>query len=196
MRNRESKLAGCEPEGEAMPENRAYGCLFCTTGKERAVAWQLERVCPEVRTMVARQEKHRTVKGQKSKIESVLLPGYVFFDAPVDMQPYTHFPWDNVIRVLTMDHGVWQLTGEDRRFAAWLFRYDGLLCFSRAYQEGDRIRIISGPLKDLEGSIKRIDRRGRSGQVCLTFNGRTITTWLGFDLVDSLEQPEWSKRET
>lgn len=36
----------------------------------------------------------------------------------------------------------------------------------------------------MEGKILRVDKRGRSGQVTLEFNGRTIPIWLGFELID------------
>lgn len=161
---------------------RVYGCLFCTTGKEMAVAQMVQTVRPDVRAIAARMEKHKSVQGKKSKIEAILLPSYVFFEAPGDMRSISWMPTENVIRVLSQD-GIWQLSGEDERFARWLFRYDGLLSFSKAYQEGDRIRIISGPLKDMEGHLRRVDKRGRSGQVALEFHHRTILAWLGFDLV-------------
>jgi hypothetical protein len=77
-----------------------------------------------------------------------------------------------------MDSGIWQLQGEDERFVRWLFQYDGLLGFSKAYKEGDRIRIISGPLKDMEGKIRRVDKRGMSGQVILSFYGKDVPVWL------------------
>lgn len=93
----------------------------------------------------------------------------------------------NVIRVLYTDNGRWQLQGEDERFVQWLFQYDGLLGFSRAYQEGDHIRIVSGPLKDMEGRIRRVDKRGLSGQVVLSFQGRDIPVWLGFELIDPIK---------
>lgn len=50
------------------------------------------------------------------------------------------------------------------------FNITGSLAFLRhiqAYKEKDRIRIVSGPLKDMEGKIKRVDKRGCSGQVIL-----------------------------
>ena len=146
------------------------------------VAQMVQTIRPDVRAIVARMEKHKSVQGKKSKIEAILLPSYVFFEAPEDMQSISWMPTENVIRVLSQD-GIWQLSGEDERFAKWLFRYDGLLSFSKAYKEGDRIHIISGPLKDMEGHVKRVDKRGHSGQVALEFNRRTIMVWLGFDLV-------------
>ena len=186
MRDREIRVAGAPPEGEALPEKRAYGCLFCITGKEKVVAEELECVCPGIRAIAARQEKHKSVKGRKMKTEAVFLPSYVFFEAPWSFQPVEAFPHDNIIRVLTVERGIWQLSGEDEHFARWLFSYNGLLEFSKAYREGSKVRIASGPLKDMEGRIQRIDKRGRSGQVVLEFNGKTMPVWLGFDLLDTI----------
>lgn len=169
-----------------MSENNAYGCVFCITGKEALVAEQIEAACPGVRALTARWEKHKSVNGKKSKVQAVLLPSYVFFRAPRDFSSFSCFPQENVIRILQTDRHAWQLTGADEQFARWLFSYDGLLSFSKAYQEGTRIRIVSGPLKDMEGSVQRIDRRGRSGQVTLSFNGKPVTVWLGFDLLETL----------
>ena len=194
------KHAPCEKsEGEAMrkngindhfpsyddeqPEGMSYGCLFCITGKEQSVADQIQTVCPNVRATTMRQLKHRTCKKVKTKEEVILLPSYVFFEAPSSMEPSVEFPTQNIIRILFLDKGVWQLRGEDERFVKWLFRYDGLLGFSQAYKEGDQIRIVSGPLKDMEGKIRRVDKRGMSGQVVLYFYGKEIPVWLGFELI-------------
>lgn len=162
---------------------KVYGCVFCTTGKEVAVARMIEAANPTVRAIAARQEKHKSDQGKKSKVVAVLLPSYVFFEAPDDFDAVGQLSVTDVIRVLSYE-GDWRLMGEDERFARWLFRYDGLLNFSKAYQEGTRIRIVSGPLKDMEGQIRRIDRRGRSGQVALEFNNKVTLVWLGFELID------------
>jgi transcriptional antiterminator NusG len=177
---------GVDAEGGAMSDHimRAYGCLFCTTGKELVFADCLQKACPEVKAIAARQGKYKSVKGHKSRIDTVIMPGYVFFSAPMDTNPFTCFPRDNLIKILTVDKGTWQLSGDDERFAKWLFKYDGLLNFSKAYREGERIRIVSGPLKDMEGQIKRIDKRGRSGQVILRFGGISTKVWLGFDIIE------------
>ena len=103
------------------------------------------------------------------------------------MEPSVEFPRQNIIRILSTDDGMWQLQGEDERFVKWLFQYDGLLGFSQAYKENDRIRIISGPLKDMEGKIKQVDKRGKSGQVVLSFYGKEMSVWLGFELIESIQ---------
>ena len=178
------EAAGGEGAREDQPFE--YGCLFCVTGREELVAERIRDNCPNVHAVTMRKMKYRTSRGVKSSEESLLLPGYVFCRAAADADPMGALPKIDVIRILTTDNGEWRLCGGDRRFAEWLFRYDGLLDFSKAYREGERIRIIAGPLKDMEGKIVRIDKRGRSGQIIVDFHDRPITIWLGFELVDAL----------
>ena len=185
---REDELAGHIPETEdEQPQERSFGCLFCITGKEQSIVDQIQTSCPDVRATAMRQLKYRTCKKVKTQEEAILLPSYVFFEAPSTMEPSVEFPRQNIIRILSTDDGMWQLQGEDERFVKWLFQYDGLLGFSQAYKENDRIRIISGPLKDMEGKIKRVDKRGKSGQVVLSFYGTEISVWLGFELIESIQ---------
>ena len=169
---------------ENAKSNTACGCLFCITGKECLVAMRVQTQYPQIHAVAVRKEKHITREGRKLRAEAVLLPSYVFFEAPADADVSTLAELQDVIRILSMDAGVWQLQGEDERFARWLLGYDGLLSFSQAHREGDHIRILRGPLKDMEGRIVRVDKRGRSGQVLLNFNGREIAVWLGFELVE------------
>ena len=185
---REDELAGHIPETEdEQPQERSFGCLFCITGKEQSIVDQIQTSCPDVRATAMRQLKYRTCKKVKTQEEAILLPSYVFFEAPSTMEPSVEFPRQNIIRILSTDDGMWQLQGEDERFVKWLFQYDGLLGFSQAYKENDRIRIISGPLKDMEGKIKQVDKRGKSGQVVLSFYGKEISVWLGFELIESIQ---------
>ena len=178
---------GAQPiEANAHEKNIAYGCLFCMTGKEQSVAERVQVACPDVRAITMRKIKYRVCKKVKRTEEAIVLPGYVFFQAPSYIEPVLVFPKQNVIRTLSME-GDWRLRGADEEFARWLFRYDGLLSLSQAYRDGDRIRIISGPLKDMEGRIRRVDKRGMSGQVLLSFNGREIPTWLSFELIDRMD---------
>mgnify|MGYP002558376950 FL=1 len=173
-------------EADAHEEGVAYGCLFCVTGKEMIVAENIQAACPEVRAIAMRKIKYRTSKKVKRTEEGIVLPGYVFFKAPSHIEPVVIFPRQNVIRTLSME-GDWRLHGADEEFTRWLFHYDGLLSLSQAYRDGDRIRIISGPLKDMEGRIRRVDKHGMSGQVLLSFNGREIPTWLSFELIDRMD---------
>ena len=124
-------LPSCNDENS---QDKSYGYLFCKTGKEQSVAEQIQATCPNVRATTMRQMKYRTCKKVKTQEEAILLPSYVFFEAPSSMEPSIEFPTQNIIRVLSLDSGIWQLQGEDERFVRWIFQYDGLLGFSKAYK--------------------------------------------------------------
>jgi len=162
-----------------------YGCVFCVTGKERDAAQHIEQAYGHVRTMVARRLKLKTVQGRTHPEEEVLYPGYVFIKVPSRGEmPLTLQKDANIISLLTTNEGEWRLYGNDARVVQWLFSYDGLIAYSQAYQEGDQVRIISGPLKDLAGQIVRLDKRHKGAQVAITFCNREIKIWLRFEIVD------------
>lgn len=148
------------------------------------VARRLERQIPGIRAVAAKQVKRYTEKGVTQLKESILFPGYVFFETSDEAFSPVGFFGDGIIRALTTVGGDWRLSGLDERFAQWLFSYDGVIKLSTAYQQGDKVRIIAGPLKDMEGQIIRIDRRNKSGQVALVFNNMVIKAWLGFEWVE------------
>ncbi len=164
----------------------SYGCVFCLTGKERQVAEMIQLACPEAEAITMRKTRYRTCRKVKTLEEVIVMPSYVFFKAPSETEPLVRFPHQDVIRILTTDHGEWRLSGADEQFVKWLFHYHGLLGLSQAFKEGDRIRIVSGPLKDMEGKITRVDKRGCSGQVVLSFNGKDIPVWLSFEMINTL----------
>lgn len=173
-----------DSEGEAMPSEDAlaYGCVFCRTGQEHRIAGDIERTWPNLCAHAVVYLKRRTTKGVVRLERAILMPGYVFFRAPRSLVPTRPYP-DGVLKVLCTDAGRWQLLDRDEAFAQWLFKNDGVIGMSKARRVGDRVQIQSGPLKDLEGMITRVDRRNRSGQVALNVAGREIRVWLGFELL-------------
>ncbi|MDO4547091.1 MAG: hypothetical protein Q4D04_03240 [Clostridia bacterium] len=185
-------LAGMsEGEAYARPEtveggaDEGVGCIFCLTGREASVAEAVGRVCEGARGCVARRVRRKTERGVTTLIEDVLFPGYVFFSAPSNFSPQS-LPREDVIRVLATQEGDWRQRGDDERIIRWFLSRDGLLGFSSAYREGQKVRIAEGPLKDLESRILRLDRRNQNGQVMLTVGGRSFKVWLGFDMIDRM----------
>lgn len=162
---------------------KSYGCLFCITGKENVVANSVSIYNKNIRAKAACQTMRRTDQGVTRLQNEVILKGYVFFETSADANVDGLLPAYDILSVLSYSDGDWRLCGEDLEYAKWIFKYDGVLPLSKAYKVGDRIYIIEGPLKDLEGSITRIDKRNRSGQVTINFAGREQKIWLGFDIV-------------
>lgn len=56
------------------------------------------------------------------------------------------------------------------------------------FGEGNEIKIISGPLKDMEGMVKRINLHKRTAEVEVEFMGRAISVYLGIELLVEKQQ--------
>jgi transcription termination/antitermination protein NusG len=163
----------------------AYGCIYCLSGKETYIASSIMNCNSQIIATAVLQTKRRTKQNVTTLHDEIVFKGYILFKAPQNTRIFDFLPEDECLKVLTYSDGDWRLYGEDERYAKWVFRYDGLIGMSRAYRLGDRIHIIDGPLKDMEGCITRVDRRNKSGQVTITFGGRTIKIWLGFDIIEA-----------
>lgn len=163
------------------------GCVFCKTGQEEAAARLLNTTARMHHAFVPKKVEHRSEKGIRTTTQKVLFPGYVFFQAEPDWHPtLLMYHADYILRILTKD-GSWHLHGDDAHLVQWLMEHDGLLGMSKAYAEGTRVIIKSGPLKELEGIISKVDRHNRNGMVTLDLFGRKTTIWLPFELMESEE---------
>lgn len=163
----------------------ALGCVFCKTGQEEAAARLLNTTPRMHNAFVPKKVEHHSQKGIRTTTQKVLFPGYVFFQAEPDWHPtLLMYHVDYILRILTKD-GSWHLHGDDAQLVQWRIEHDGLLGMSKAYAEGTRVIIKSGPLKELEGIITKVDRHNRNGMVTLDLFGRKTNVWLPFELVES-----------
>lgn len=164
-----------------------FGCVFCKSGQEEAAVRLLMTTPGMHHAFVPRKVEHRSEKGVKSTVKKVLFPGYVFFQAEESWTPTLPMYYaDYILRLLQTD-GKWPLKGDDEALARWLWKYDGLLDMSMAYQVGTRVVIQSGPLKELEGIITKVDRHNRNGMVSMDLFGRKTNVWLAFELVKTID---------
>ena len=115
----------------------------------------------------------------------LLLPGYVV--------AVTAKPWElarvmyNVpgfTRILTQGETFAPLSTDDRQWIErWTTEGDRTIPMSVAYKEGDTIEITSGPLKGLEGSIKRIKRRQNLAEIEIHVGNKTFKTTVGLAIL-------------
>ena len=166
---------------EERPANQhRYACCYCQTGKEKSLAARLNERYPEMRASVAEKLSRRRQHGEWVDQKKLLFSSYVFLSFPSGELPKELFK--EGLRFLKTD-GEWPLQGQDEEFARKLFASDGVLGYSKACFEGDRIRILSGPLMDYQGKILRVDRRFRNCEVSITMGNREVRVWLGYETV-------------
>lgn len=128
------------------------------------------------------------VDGKKKTQQRRLFPGYVFFRSdnlgPDGIRLVTGF--DHVLRLLRYDTGQYELTEQDAELIARLWRNKGIFEVSQAYREGSRIRIKSGPLKDLEARIVQVNLKRGSVAVQLGEGSLLGKIWCSVEMIEDL----------
>ena len=170
------------------------GCIFCKSGKEQDVVRRFGISFPGSRAIVPTRTRYRRTREGVFEEQVTLLPGYVFFEMepPLAGEPADGVEpalrafcrTDSVLKLLRYSDGNWQLHGADDRFAQMLFKAGGNIGISRAYfDEGRRIRILEGFLKDYEGSVVRVNKKNKMVEVSVDFQEKRVSMWLGYELV-------------
>lgn len=159
-------------------------CLFCDTVRCREVVERVERKL-NYRAIDPKIVQRKWVKGTALEQLRTLLPGYVFVytDVPVEF-PRAAFRLDNVIRVLGDRDANYTLQGDDLAFAEMLWNCGGTIGILKAYQEGDRVKLVPGALGGVEGEIVKLDRRKGRAMIQYHFAGTLCSTWVGYDLIE------------
>ena len=179
-----------ETEQETAQADKEYGCIFCITGREFAVAQRLEKAIPGLKAISPVKLRYRRMDGVAHEERVILFPGYVFFEvqAGSDVEIRTIYIDQDVFKVLYVDDEKkdWRLENPDRQIVAEFFDLHGIVGFSEAsFDEGGRIHVLSGLLKGQEGRIKRVNRRAKTIEISLLFCGNIMNLWLGFEEVSS-----------
>lgn len=176
-----------------------YYVIQVAPGKETdAELYIAERVAEELYSSCFHPVRHvkKKFRGEwRDKLEK-LMPGYVFIDSENARELYL-----DLKRIPMMT----KLLGREREFITalteeetdWLEkivpagkdgRITGEVALSRIeIDENDEVRILSGPLKDMAGMVKRINLHKRVAEVEVAFMGRKVVLHLGIEMVGKNE---------
>lgn len=166
------------------------GCFFCKSGRESDFVRQFGKTFPNGRALVPTRSRYRRIKDTAIEERVTLMPGYVFFELDAEdarrlqSELLSFFHSDSVLKLLRYTDGRWQLQDYDDRFARMLFETGGNIGISQAYFDVNRrIRILSGFLKDYEGSIVRVNRKAKTVEVRVDLQGKKVSMKLGYEMV-------------
>jgi transcriptional antiterminator NusG len=171
-----------------LSENENCGGVFCLRvegGQENYVGRFLRNAGMNV--VPAFAERAVVRKGKTKRVTRPLMPGYLFFtcDYAPDWGTVKRMP--SVYKALSYPDGSFALRGRDLDFVRLLMKNNGVYKISRAVSEGAKIKIIDGPLKNLEGGIIKVNRRKGRALVRIEGEGIINNIWLGFELIGERE---------
>lgn len=155
-------------------------CVFCRTGTESETAELIgkEKNCSVIVPKIEREECH---SGVWKRIVKNMLPGYIFAfsDDPLELSDVKNR--GGVIKLLRYDDEEYDLRGDDREFAEWLYKNGGTIGVSTAVKVGTKIKVTGGPLLDYAGSIMEVKRQKRIAKVRITLGDIIRDVWMSFE---------------
>ena len=151
---------------------------------ETELAEVLNSSYDELYALVLKRMIHRSDHGRKWDEESLLIRNYVFIYLPKDYDVKDIRTNSCSFRILKwkIDNG--KLYGDDYAYAKWVLEQNGLIGVSKAIKVNEKVKIVAGPLQELEGFIVEYSKRNRNCCVELEFMNQKIRTWLPFEWTD------------
>ncbi len=167
---------------------KAY-CLYTKTGWETSLATHLNLLNKDILALPFLKMTHTSCRGVKGLYQKVLLPSYVFLYCPPDYKTEVldrRFEEGFNFVTLTENKDL-TLSGNDLKYAKWVFSSAGIIGLSKAIRVGSKVKIIEGPLLSLEGEIKEYSKKNRNCRVETTLFNQVMSVWLPFVWVEEIK---------
>ena len=113
-----------------------------------------------------------------------MFPGYIFVisDQVEELyQSLKHIP--ELTKILGVGEKWTPMTREDIEIVEVLSGRERVVRFSEGYIVGDKVVVNKGPLKGMEGTIRRIDRHKRKAYLEIPMFGRVLNAQVGLEIV-------------
>ena len=161
-----------------------------TRNEHKFVRIASQRVGEEVRRVLWPRRRLNIRRGGKTREElAAIFPGYVFIESEeLTAQDY----WairrvPGFFRFLKSNHNVQPLSEQDQRLLVHFLSFGEIVDKSKvAFDENQRIEVLEGPLKGLEGRIVKVDKRKGRAKVKLDMYDESFLVDFGFESMQRL----------
>lgn len=157
------------------------------TGTEREIVRQCKTVIStEIleRSFLPCYEEMKRYQGTWHKEQKLLFPGYVFLISSCPELLYQKLKKIiGLTKLLKTGEQIISLTESEIEF---LWKFGGkeqLVKMSTGFLERDKIVVLEGPLKGMEGYIRKIDRHRREANLELSMFGRILNVKVGLEII-------------
>lgn len=158
-----------------------------TTGKEEETACMCRRVIDtEIlqECFIPKGERMRRYEGAWHKEKKILFPGYLFFITDAVEQLYFELKKiPELTRILGDGTSFIPLEQDEVSLLLQMGGEEHIASMSSGYIKGEKIIITEGPLRNLEGIIRKIDRHKRTAVVQIRMLGRLRDVTMGVEIV-------------
>jgi transcription termination/antitermination protein NusG len=157
-------------------------------GKENTIEQFIQKLETESLKAFLPQKKLKIRKmGKTRDVIKPLYPGYIFVIGKwniKDAKKITQLP--GAVKFIGGLFSPGTLQIQEKEIINKITK-EGIAGYSQVIKEGSKIKIISGPLKELEGVIQSVDRRKQKAIVNLLLLNSVVKVTLGFEYMESNE---------
>lgn len=160
------------------------------TGKEQDTADLCRKiVANEILTesFIPRYERMKRYQGAWHKEQLPMFPGYIFLVTErVEELFYKLKSVPELTKLLGDGSEFIPIRDEEKSLLQRLGDEKHVTEMSMGYLAGDQVVILSGPMKGLEGKIKKIDRHKRMAVIGVRMFGRLVDVKVGVEIMERL----------
>lgn len=182
----------------------AWYALFVKTGQEALVKALISKYVDEstIKVMVPKRKIKEKRQGKLYETSKIIFPGYVFLNTSMNINLY--YKLKQIPKCLhllnnyqyNIDYNYDDIKTQDSQNSAFspikkdeidlilrLVQSNEEVGFSKVYTENCKVVVYSGPLKGLEGIIKKIDKRKNRAKIALNLMGEIKTVDVGIEVI-------------
>ncbi|MCK5848511.1 MAG: antiterminator LoaP [Caldisericia bacterium] len=161
-------------------------CIFVQTGHEERVRIRLKRNLEiQLNMIIPQRQVRQRVLGKWNEIRKPIFPGYILVNNSMDgTECYRINRTEKVVKVLTDQEGFPKPILESELAPILNLIRDGeIILPSKVIAAGNSIQVISGPLLNMEGYVKKVNLRKGRAQIVLDFMGKEKKIDLGIEVL-------------
>ncbi|MBN2810401.1 antiterminator LoaP [Treponema zuelzerae] len=168
-----------------------YFALQVKTRSEELYIQKVQTALPKIenealRLIFPRKKMSQTKNGKKTTVLLPIFPGYIFIELPklTDSLYWILRTTPGFYRFLPANSEAKPLSGRDLSILKHFMSFGPIAQASRVlFDENDRIQVIEGPLKGLEGKIVKVDRRKKRAKIQLDMYEESFFVDLAFEII-------------
>lgn len=159
--------------------------IFVQTGHEEAVKKNLfDCLKDKAKPVIVKRKLKERKKGVWTEVEKNLYPGYVLIYGRIDKYDYKDLnKISGIIKILSDQDGPISIDKIEMKTIERLIDIDGIIGYSKGIIKDDKVIITEGPLKDLQGLVKSIDKRKQRAKVIVNFLGEERLVDFGIEIL-------------
>lgn len=166
-------------------QNNDWHAVFVVTGDEDNVKERLKYRFGEQYSFLVPKRKLRERKGGIwSYNVRNLFPGYVLLNGNIDVNSYYSFKnIPGLLRILKSGNDVLKIEMDEIQILSRLMCNSEVIGISEVLIENGLVRVVDGPLLNMEGIIQGINHRKGRARVILEFLGQERIVELGVSVL-------------